>query len=347
MSKLLRNHIGCCFCLNRIGFILLYFSCFTNTMAQDIHFTQWMHAPHTYSPSSIGDFDGEYRFHGNYRNQWSSVTVPFTTFAGMVEANTVDQYLKGSSIAAGILYDVEGDSRFSTTHLNLGIGHKLNFPDSFGVFRLGILPSVTQKKIDVNALKFDNQYNGYYFDGDLSSGENLSRLSRWYLDVALGVEFSKQLSNNFKFRSSFSVYNIFSPNQSFFNSNDIRLDRRYSFQIDGIYKLSDNFSIKPGVQYSNQGKYYSVNFGGLLEYDLSKTIYFRQIIFAGAYFRAADSGDLIVGLEYGDWKIGVSYDINYSGLVSASNYRGGLEIAIIYLIPKEFIRPKYKICPDF
>ena len=315
--------------------------------AQDIHFTQWMHAPHTYSPSSIGDFDGEYRFHGNYRNQWSSVTVPFTTFAGMVEANTVDQYLKGSSIAAGILYDVEGDSRFSTTHLNLGIGHKLNFPDSFGVFRLGILPSVTQKKIDVNALKFDNQYNGYYFDGDLSSGENLSRLSRWYLDVALGVEFSKQLSNNFKFRSSFSVYNIFSPNQSFFNSNDIRLDRRYSFQIDGIYKLSDNFSIKPGVQYSNQGKYYSVNFGGLLEYDLSKTIYFRQIIFAGAYFRAADSGDLIVGLEYDDWKIGVSYDINYSGLVSASNYRGGLEVAIIYLIPKEFVRPKYKICPDF
>ncbi len=347
MSKVLLNYIECCFCLNRIGFVLLYFSCFTYIKAQDIHFTQWMHAPHTYSPSSIGDFDGEYRFHGNYRNQWSSITVPFTTFAGMIEANTVDQYLKGGSIAAGILYDVEGDSKFSTTHLNLGLGHKLNLPDSSSVFRLGILPSATQKKIDVNALKFDNQYNGYYFDGDLSSGENLPRLSRWYLDVALGVEYSKHLNSKFEFRLSCSAYNILSPNQSFFNNNDIRLDRRYSLQFDGIYKLGDNFLIKPGVQYSNQGKYYSVNFGGLLEYDLSKTIYFRQMIFAGAYFRAVDSGDLIVGLEYGDWKIGVSYDINYSGLVPASNYRGGLEVAVIYLIPKEFVGPKYKICPDF
>lgn len=333
--------------MNRIVITISFAIWTCVSSAQDVHFTQWMHAPHTYSPSSIGDFDGVYRFHGNYRNQWSSVTVPFLTFAGMVEANTVDKYIQGSSLAAGILYDVEGDSKFSTTHLNLGLGYKLKLPDSLGVFRIGVLPSATQKKIDPNALKFDNQYNGYYFDGYLSSGENLPRLSRWYLDAALGVEYSKYINNKLKLRSGFSAYNIISPHQSFFNNNDIRLDRRYSFQIGGIYKPSDNVLIKPGIQYSNQGKYYSVNFGGIIEYDLSKTIYFRQMIFAGVYFRTVDSGDLIVGLEYDDWKIGVSYDINYSGLVPASNYKGGLEIAVVYLIPKEFIRPKYKVCPDF
>ena len=333
--------------MNRIVITISFviWSCVSN--AQDIHFTQWMHAPQTYSPSTIGDFDGVYRFHGNYRNQWSSVTVPFITFGGMVEANTVDKYVQGSSIAAGILHDVEGDSKFSTTNLNLALGYKFNLPDSFGVLRLGVLPSITQKKIDINALKFDNQYNGYYFDGDLSSGENLPRLSRWYLDVALGVEYSNYINDKFNLRSSFSVYNILSPYQSFFNNNDIRLDRRYSFQVDGVYNLSDNVLIKPGVQYSHQGKYYSVNFGGIIEYDLSKTIYFKQMIFAGAYFRAVDSGDLIVGLNYDDWKVGVSYDINYSGLVPASNYRGGVELAVIYIIPNEIMRPKYKVCPEF
>lgn len=333
--------------MNRVGITILFSIVICVTNAQDIHFTQWMHAPHTYSPSSIGDFDGEYRFHGNYRNQWSSVTVPFTTFSGMLESNTFDNYIKGFSSAAGLVYDVSGDSKFSTTHLNLGLGYKVDLPDSNGVFRFGFLPTATQKKIDVNALKFDNQYNGYYFDGNLSTGENLPRLSRWYFDFALGAEYSKYINDKFKLRSSFAVYNILSPQQSFFNNNDIRLDRRYSFQVNAAYQLSEKVLIKPGIQFSNQGMYYSVNFGGIVEYDLSKTIYFKQMIFAGAYFRAVDSGDLIVGLNYEDWKVGVSYDINYSGLVPASNYRGGVELAVIYIIPNEIIRPKYKVCPDY
>ncbi|MBK21910.1 MAG: hypothetical protein CMP63_06330 [Flavobacteriales bacterium] len=332
--------------MNRICITLLLsvFTCVSN--AQDIHFTQWMHAPHTYSPSSIGDFDGVYRFHGNYRNQWSSVTVPFTTFAGMVETSSFD-YVKGLSAAAGLVYDVSGDSEFSTTHLNIGLGYKVNLSDSNGVFRFGFLPNATQKKIDLNALKFNNQYNGYYFDGNLSTGEDLPRLSRWYFDFALGAEYSGFINNKFKLRSGFAVYNILSPQQSFFNNNDIRLDRRYSIQLNGTYQFSEKVLIKPGIQFSNQGMYYSVNFGGIVEYDLSKTIYFKQMIFAGAYFRAVDSGDLIIGLDYDNWRVGVSYDINYSGLVPASNYRGGVELAAIYIIPNKIIRPKYKVCPDY
>ncbi len=333
--------------MNRIGITILFSIVVCVTNAQDIHFTQWMHAPHTYSPSSIGDFDGIYRFHDNYRNQWSSVTVPFTTFAGMVESNTFDKYIKGLSSAIGMVYDVSGDSRFSTTHLNTGLGYRIDLPDSNGIFRFGFLPTATQKKIDVNALKFDNQYNGYYFDGSLSTGENLPRLSRWYFDFSLGAEYSLYINNKFKLRSGFAVYNILSPHQSFFNNNDIRLDRRYSIQLNSAYQFSEKVFIKPGIQFSNQGMYYSVNFGGIVEYDLSKTIYFKQMIFAGAYFRAVDSGDLIVGLNYDDWKVGVSYDINYSGLVPASNYRGGVELAVIYTIPNEIIRPKYKVCPDY
>jgi len=327
-----------------ITLLLSILTCVSN--AQDIHFTQWMHAPHTYSPSSIGDFDGVYRFHGNYRNQWSSITVPFTTFAGLVETNSFDS-VKGLSAAAGLVYDVSGDSKFSTTHLNVGLGYKIDLPDSSGVFRFGFLPTATQKKIDVNALKFDNQYNGYYFDGNLSAGENLPRLSRWYFDFALGAEYSKYINDKFKLRYSFAVYNIISPQQSFFNNNDIRLDRRYSLQVNAAYQFSEKVLIKPGVQFSNQGMYYSVNFGGILECDLSKTIYFKQMIFAGVYFRAVDSGDLIVGLHYDDWKVGIGYDINYSGLVPASNYRGGVELSVIYIIPNKIIRPKYKVCPDY
>lgn len=333
--------------MNRIGLAILLLFSVALLKAQDIHFTQWMHAPHTYSPSSIGDFDGVYRFHGNYRNQWSSVTVPFVTFGGMAETNELNRYVKGLSGAAGLVYDITGDSKFSTAHLNFGAGYKIPVADSLGEFRVGIQPTVTQKKIDLDALKFDNQYNGYYFDENLETGENLPRLSRWYFDFALGAQFAIQVNDKWKLRGALAAFNLLNPKQSFFNNDDIRLDRRYSTQFTGKYKHSEKLTIEPGIQFTNQGTYYSVNFGSLVSYDLSKSKYFKQGVFAGAYFRAVDSGDLIFGLDYGDLRAGISYDINYSGLVPASNYRGGVELAVIYIIPTETKIPQYKSCPIY
>lgn len=317
-------------------------------VAQDIHFTQWMHAPHTYSPASVGDFNGEYRFHGNYRNQWSSVTVPFVTFASMAEIKSLTSKIDGLSGSVGLVYDVTGDSRFSTTQISFGSGYSIPFlPDSIGKIRIGVLPTITQKKIDLDALKFDNQYNGFFYDGSLSSGEALPRLSRWYFDVAIGADYQLKVSENLLLRTSIAGFNMLSPNQSFFNNNDIKLDRRLSWQVSGEYSLTDKWNLQPGIQLSKQGQYYSINFGALATLDMSTTPFLHQTIFAGLYFRAVDSGDLIVGLEYDRLKAAVSYDINYSGLVPASNYRGGLELAVIYTIFKPLERPKYKVCPDY
>lgn len=333
--------------MKRLRLVIVFSIFISSIFAQDIHFTQWMHAPHTYSPSSIGDFNGKYRFHGNYRSQWASVSVPFVTCAGMVESNMIQQYVKGMSAAGGFVYDVTGDSRFSTTHLNMGAGYKINLPDLSSQIRIGIQPTITQKKIDLQALRFDNQYNGYFYDDNLNSGENLPRLSRWYFDLSCGVQFSKIINDKWKLRTSFAVFNMFAPKQSFFNNNNIRLDRRYSWQINGAFQMNKKSVLQPGVQLLQQGTYTAINFGGIYRYDLSKSEYFKQVFFAGVYFRAVDSGDIILGMDYDRWRVGVSYDINYSGLVPASNFRGGFECAIIYIIPDKIKRPTYKICPDY
>lgn len=331
-----------------VAAIALLFLCNIAIYAQDIHFTQWMHAPHTYSPSSIGDFDGDYRFHGNYRNQWSSVTVPFVTFGGLAEMKDVSSKIEGLSGSAGLIYDITGDSKFSTAQMSFGAGYELPFlADSLGNLRVGVLPTITQKKIDLEALKFDNQYNGFFYDGNLSSGEVLPRLSRWYFDLALGLDYQVMVNPKTELRTSIAVFNLLSPNQSFFNNNDIKLDRRLSWQLDFDYQLNDKWTIEPGIQLSKQGTYHSVNFGALATMNMSNTKFFKQNVFAGAYFRAVDSGDLIVGMDYDRWRAAISYDINYSGLVPASNYRGGLELAVIYIIAKPVERPKYKVCPDY
>ncbi|MBK7271232.1 MAG: type IX secretion system membrane protein PorP/SprF [Flavobacteriales bacterium] len=49
-------------------------------LAQDIHFSQFFHTPLASSPGNIGAFDGDYRVHGIFRQQWRAVTEPYRTF---------------------------------------------------------------------------------------------------------------------------------------------------------------------------------------------------------------------------------------------------------------------------
>ena len=57
---------------------------------------------------------------------------------------------------------------------------------------------------------------------------------------------------------------------------------------------------------------------------------------------------LSVGMDYQNWFAGLSYDINFSKLVPASNARGGIEIAVRYILHQ--FKPKkitHRICPDY
>jgi hypothetical protein len=60
--------------------------------------------------------------------------------------------------------------------------------------------------------------------------------------------------------------------------------------------------------------------------------------------RARDAGNIIAGMRYDMWDVGLSYDINVSDLVPASNRRGGLELTVVYIIPPAIQIPTYRSC---
>lgn len=326
-----------------IFFVLAFF----HLKAQDIHFTQWIHAPHSYNPAQLGNFQGDHRFHANYRNQWSSVTVPFETFAFMADSRKLT---KNENFSAGLsaLYDVTGDSEFSTTTISAGASYFFKFrKDSLGGIGFAIQPSMTQKKIDLTKLNFDNQFNGNFFDKNLPIGENLNRLSRWYADLAIGTNVRLLADEKNRIELGFSLYNLLKPKQSFYNEDPIRLDRRWNGMVKWDHQLNKKIQLQPSALYSRQGTFYSFNLGANIYYDLSSTKFLTQKVFGGIYARARDAGNLLVGMIHGDWTVAGSYDFNFSTLVPASNFKGGLEIAVIYVIRKALERPVYKSCPPY
>jgi type IX secretion system PorP/SprF family membrane protein len=338
---------GACFGTWNCFFLIFLFG-IQSSMAQDIHFSQFMSSPMNLNPAQTGNFDGAYRFTGNARRQWSSVTIPYQTFGLAVDARN---FLRAKNVGAGIsLYnDKTGDSHFSTLQLNGALSYmiKLN-KDSTQFLSLGVQSGITQRKIDYSNLSYDNQFDGYIYNKDIPSIEQYQNGGRLYANLNAGINWIYNIKERTNLSAGVSLYNITRPRQSFFNNDQIRLDRRLNFNIGSQLKMSEKVDLLPAVLLMGQGTYREFIVGTSVKYILNPKRTNYRAVYAGGWARTRDAGFVSIGMDYDNWYVGLSYDINYSNLRPASNGRGGFELAVIYIIrdvlPK---RLKYKVCPDF
>ena len=325
--------------------LILFFAFVSTLSAQDIHYSQFFFAPANYNPAHIGDFDGDYRFIGNERRQWASVTIPYQTFAGSADAH---DFLKVKGLGALFSFQTDnaGDSHFTTNIFNLGGSYQL-VVDSSNTFVFGIQAGMSNKQFNTKDLKYDNQYNGFYYDPSISSIETYDKLSTNYFNLNAGFKWKFIVNEKANLFAGASVYNITQPKESFLQNVNVQLDRRYNFELGAEYRVAPRWSVLPKVLMSFQGKYSEYLIGSMLKYDFISEPFNEWKLLAGAWGRTSDAGNLFAGLMYNNWTFGASYDINLSNLQPASQYKGGLELSVIYIWKKLPARPKFKICPKY
>lgn len=315
---------------------------------QDIHLSIYDLSPVNQNPGNTGMFKGDYRFNLNYRTQWSSVTVPFKTINFAADAFQIPK-LKKFSAGIQFLQDQTGDSQFKTTALLLSGAYKHYLTkDSLTYLSGGIQAGIVNKNLNYDPLHFDVQYNGNYYDPSLPTQESFSTNSRTYPTFSSGVSLYKQIEKRKVIRGGIALFNINTPKQSYFNNSDIKLDRRVVIHANGEWKVHEKINIVPSVQFMHQGKYNEINIGGAAKYIITDFIGLYRTVWAGMYYRNKDAAYIVAGMDYDQWKAAISYDINTSTLVPASNHRGAFEFAVIYIINNTpFKRIVHKICPDY
>ena len=317
-------------------------------IAQDIHFSQFMSSPMNLNPAQTGQFNGAYRFVGNARRQWNSVTVPYQTFGGSVDAKNLLR-IKGIGAGLSIYNDRTGDSQLNTFQTNLALSYTFRInKDSTQFITLGVQSGFTQRTINYSKLNYDNQYTSGAFDPNLPSNESFSNSGRLYANLNAGVLWTRKITERNIIMAGFSLNNINKPQQSFFNNQDIKLDQRLNLHVTSQFKLSKKVDILPAVLFMAQGTYREYTLGTSAKYILNENPDHYRALYVGMWTRAADAGWVSAGVDYGNLYAGVSYDINYSKLTPASNARGGIELSLIYII-RELLpkRKNYKICPTF
>lgn len=337
--------------MKKAWFALSYlaFAFCLNASAQDVHFSQFYAYTPLINPSLTGYFDGDYRISAIHRNQWKSVTKPFTSYGGAVDAHN---FLGQRNWGAGLAFfqDEAGDSHLKTTQVSMGQSFYLQLNQYRQQYvGLGVQADYTQRTIDFSELSFDNQFNGYYYDPGRSTGENFLLNQRSYLGLNAGMSYISQFGERNSLVCGISMYNLNRPKQTFFRDEDVILDKRFNAHLVVNHMVNASIDLVPSLLYTQQGHFKEILYGLSTKFLLHAHTYGDQMFVLGVWHRFRDA--LIVGarMDHPKWKVGLSYDFNLSTLRAASTGLGGVELSAVYIFKRTRAKSNYKKtdCPIF
>lgn len=318
--------------------------------AQDPNFSQFFASPLTMNPALTGKFDGVYRVAGNYRNQWPTINNAFTTATASVDFGILKNRIPYfDQFGVGIMgfSDRAGNGVLLSNSVALSVAyHKALDEDGYHQIGAGFQGGFMNKRLDLTRVVFEDQLTPYGFTGVTGEIFNSNQINVKYFDMNAGVFYNGSTNgyNNFYFGAS--MYHINRPKESF-QGGLYYLAARTTLQAggkipvgpDNFFHFSANYSLQANANNAMLGGAYSINLTA--DQDNPTNLYL------GSWFRFGDAIIPYIGLEFGDFHLGTTYDVNISSLKPASNLRGGIEISLIYIKKPTDPNMKKLNCPKF
>ncbi len=342
----------------RMTYTIKYFSfilfialtiCFKNGFSQDVHFSQYNGSVINLNPAFTGFFDGDYRVSGIFRSQWSSVPVPYRSFSFAGDTRFKTKNMKSDCFGAGIVFnnDKSGDTYYGTNQLYLSGSfiHKLN-KDSTLLWTTGMMVGVSNVGFNYSRMTFDDQYQNGGYNGSNGTGENFSKTSTTFGDFNFGTALQYAIKQRAVVQYGISYHHFTNPKLTFQNNNSIKIDAKLNNYLCFAYPIGAKTDLITEILYSHQGKYNEIIPGLQFKFHLDEKT--NQAASVGLYYRAKDAVIARVGYQIKSLTAGVSYDVNTSKFIAATNRRGGFEIYVTYIFKKlvPFV-PKTRVCPIY
>lgn len=346
--------------------IFAFMSLFNDSQSQDFHYSQFNENPSLVNPALMGS-SHVFRASLVYKDQWRSVTTPYSTFGVSIDAKIrprnwekVDAkrgmiFKKANSRMAGglsVYNDQAGDGRLGTLQVNLSFAMSFPLTHSSSL-TFGMQGSLVQRKVDNSKLIYSGQYNGSGYDINLPSGEAYARQSFLYADFGGGAlwsyghnEKSIAANNQFKALVGLAAYHLTRPSQSFLNVGEDRLHMKFVFHGNILIGIQNsNLALVPSWLMQFQGPAKELVGGIMVKYYINEDSKYTGIkkksaFGLGAYYRNADALIISALVEIGRVSAGVSYDINISQLTKVSTARGGIEFTLRFVTPSPFLYQK-------
>ncbi len=318
--------------------------------AQDPHFSQFFASPLTLNPAFTGKFSGSFRTTGNYRNQWPTINNAYITTTGSLDFHIRENHIPTNDTwgLGGLFYsDNSANGAVKLNYATLSTAYHKGL-DEEGFHQLGVGFQATYENMNINTsqLKFEDQLTTAGFTGVTGEIFSGATLSSSFVDLNAGVLYSGSTSDRNNFYFGISLYHINRPKQSFTGGSYV-LNPRATIHAGTYFPLGANGNTTlhlSGIQ-TFQGGASETVIGGAVQLTANPDDVKPTSLYIGSWLRFKDAIIPYVGLEFGDVRMGVTYDVNNSSLKVATERQGGIEISVVYVFRKE--TDKALPCPKF
>jgi len=331
--------------LNKIYILLLFTLVSNGLLAQDPHFSQFYSSPLTLNPAMTGVFAGETRLAMTYRNQWRTISTPFTTATVACDFQLLNEKIGNDLFGLGFvgMIDQSNNQGLKANFLSISTAYNKSI-DIEGLHKIGVgfQASWATKKADYSRFVFSRQFTPMGFDPSLPTGEPTSGFTINYLDVAAGFLYSGMSATNSQWYLGGSYYHLNKPNEAI-STEQNRLSPRLSVHGGFNFPFAEQNRIYLSALYMNSMITEEFLFGTIFEKYIPN-IEYETSLYTGVYYRPNDAVIPYIGIGTPKMQLGLSYDINISSLKTATQSRGGFEISLQTNLSRDPERNKIPKC---
>lgn len=309
--------------------------------AQDPSFSQFFASPLTLNPALTGKFNGVVRVAGNYRNQWPAISNAFITSTASVDFPILANRLPvNDTWGIGFLgmTDKTANGILNANYFGVSTAYHLALDeDGYHSIGVGFQGTYGSQSLNGNKLTFED---GLQLDGTFLPSPteqiNYENVNVHYFDAGIGALYNASTNGNNNYYVGLSAYHLNHPKVSFLHVDTINVAPRITLHGGGFFPIAGSPSTLyvSGLINSQAGSREYV-LGGAWEIAASQDENYPVNFYAGLWGRFTNNTtDAIipyVGLDYSDFSLGFTYDVNVSSLQTASQSRGGIEISLIYI----------------
>lgn len=320
--------------------------------SQDIHFSQFSMTPLLMNPAQAGS-QNNIRAILNYKNQWSSVADPYRTYnvsfdVSLKKKKNVTGF---SALGINLFSDKAGNAGMGTFQGNLVYAYHVNLSNR-STLGAGLYGAFGQRSIDFGELQWGSQYDGMAYNSTLPTGQPTNSDNFMFLDFGGGIHWKYNKNERYMtgndqrtFNAGIAVFHLNSPKYSFYDTGEKLYMKEVVYGNALIGISNTKYSVVPGIIYFRQGKANELLLGSLFRYQFIESSKYTGFvkgssISMGAFYRNNDAIIVNVLYEFSQYTIGMSYDVNLSGLKTASRGLGGFELSLRFVSPNPFVYSK-------
>lgn len=319
--------------------------------AQDMHFSQYYNAPMLLNPANTGLMsEDNYRAGANYRNQWASVPVPYSSFSAYTDYQILrkDQGNKWFGLGLALFNDKAGDGSLSLFRAQGSLAFHLQMTQT-SMLSAGMYYGYIQRSVDFDNLTFDAQWDGFTFNKSLANNEKNGVIKTHFNDVGAGVNYALFPNELVYVKVGIGVAHVNQPTENFLGGKKNIVGIRPTGNIDALLSINKKVTFNPSVYLTSQSGALEINYGTLFLMQVAEDDHGVTKLIIGGYNRINDALIGTIGVDLNGLRVMASYDYTISQLAVYNQGNGALEIGIIYQgkYPWREKSQAYMNCPRF